>query len=271
MRRAARGVCQESVMACFDVLRRGAYGHIVVELAMLLADAIDESKVMAVLNRLVRKGIVKKLGRGKQAEYELVRRADDLDPVRAKKERSSRPWDGSWSVLAYDVRTTNNALRRHLARLLHRLGFARLSASAWVSPYYWLDFLRPTLARWERCGVFTYIHSAEVVPAVGGSEECSARLWDLSDIADRYERVIKLCKASAGAGRRKGLQTRMQAYAAAARQLASIENDDPMLPADLLAPKVWPRARALREVDRLLKGIQEDVASAPTASAGRAS
>ena len=258
-------------MACFDVMRRGAYGHIVVELAVLLADGIDESKVMAVLNRLVRKGLVKRLGRGKQAEYQLVRRADDLDPVRAKKDRSSRPWDGSWSVLAYDVRTTNNTLRRHLARLLHQLGFARLGASAWVSPYHWLDFLRPTLAQWGSCGVFTYIHSAKVVPAVGGSEECSARLWDLSEIADRYERVVKLCKASAGAGRRKGLQRRMRAYAAAARELASIENDDPMLPADLLPPKVWPRARALRGVDRLLKGIQKDVVSAPSGSSGRAS
>ena len=46
----------------------------------------------------------------------------------------SRPWDGQWRLVCFDLPTTQNHQRRKLQRYLRRNGFGYLQKSVWITP-----------------------------------------------------------------------------------------------------------------------------------------
>ncbi len=63
------------------------------------------------------------------AQGSLACRAN-LDPERLW----SRPWDGTWRIVAFDIPETDSKIRAQLRRKLHELRFGWLQNSVWISP-----------------------------------------------------------------------------------------------------------------------------------------
>jgi DNA-binding transcriptional regulator PaaX len=152
---------------------------------------------------------------------------------------------------------TRNAQRHRLVRLLHESGFAKLSASSWVSPYDWRDFLSAILSESPYEGDFHCLRCTEITSPRGGPPPSPAKLWDLKDLSARYERIRQACSGTPKGHSHNEQQARARALFAARRQLAAAERQDPMLPRELL-PSGWPRGPTLRRVEVLRAQVQKD-------------
>lgn len=97
----------------------------------------------------------------------------------------SRPWDGEWRMVLFDLPLERGDLRRNLLRFLHRKHFGYLQGSVWVSP-------DPTSTVRERLGdakvqpdVFLIMEGR---PAAGESDrEIVDSAWNFAEINRRYQ------------------------------------------------------------------------------------
>ncbi len=249
------------LMACFDVLKHHTGARMLINLADLVWEAVTENDLRAKVRDLARRRRIVRRGRGQHATYALRQTAGPGQVVRLKKDRSARRWDGTWSVLTYDIPVSMNSLRQRLARVLHQMGFACLSGSCWLSPYDWLDFLAEMFSRWRCGGVVSYMRSGEVVPLVGDAGAGPGTWWDLADVREGYERIADRCDKAPRGNRAPARRARARICIAAAQELAQVESDDPMLPPELL-PKTWPRPQALSGFEALRKTIRREIGDA---------
>jgi len=245
------------LLACLQVLRGRATGRPLAYVVALVGGFIMEGDLRRMLRYFVRKGTVEQRDEANGRVYLLSGPSRASGIVHLKVEKSQAPWNGKWNVFTYDIPEHSNTARRRLARLLHRMGFGMLSASSWVSPYDWRDTLSQALREWACAGAFSYVGPAAVTTLGKASESYPMECWELRGLRTTYNRIAQRCAnapRSAGAWERKA---RARIAFAATKELASIGELDPMLPAELL-PDDWPRARALRCLERLRSAVQAD-------------
>ncbi len=261
MRRSERGATYSDLLDAVWVLRNSAYGKPLAYFVSLVGGYLLECDLRRMLGYLVRRGKLNRRGEGKDARYTLRGPEDGDRIVTLKIEKSRTPWRNEWSVFTYDVPTTHNTTRHRLVRWLHEMGFATLGASSWVSPYNWREFLHGRLSGPQHKGRFYYLESAFVTSLGKQHEEHLADLWDVEDVARQYRQSAKQCIGAPGGKGLRQQQTRARALLAATRQLALVEREDPMLPAQFLSAD-WPRALALRSRESLRAAVQEAVQDA---------
>lgn len=186
----------------------------------------------------------RKVGPPDQRIYRLtekgrLRALDGCDP----EVRWSRPWDGKWRVVLYDVSVGQNALRNKLRNHLRLNGFGYLQNSGWITPDR-LDDERKIFGRAD-INVEAFV-VLEGKPCCGETDEdLVLGAWDFERINQCYEDYLKVLNslpteplrttAAANAFRRWAHSER-----AAWHEATSL---DPLLPTQLL-PKGYLGVKA---------------------------
>ncbi|MFO7898277.1 MAG: hypothetical protein R6V58_04365, partial [Planctomycetota bacterium] len=176
--------CYEDLVEALEVLHRSAYGGTGAELIALLGGWVAAIDLKALLRYHTWGGNLLRRGNGADARYAAAQPPNLSEMTTAKIRKSEQPWDGTWSLLTYDIHVGNNTLRSQLLRCLREMGFAKLSGSSWISPYNWADALEPLLEEVQGRGTFAYVHSAEVAAFGDGAGLVQA---DRSFVAGRWE------------------------------------------------------------------------------------
>jgi len=256
----------EDLLDCVAVLRNAAYGKPLAELIALVGYYVVDRDVMRMLRYLVRRGKLRRVGERGRARYELHSSDLAAQITELKVKRSAEPWDGAWHVFTYDMPISHNAARRQLAQRLHMMGFASMGRSAWISPYDWQDVLS-SLIEGPRCdGSFYCLGSASVVALGRPGERPLAQLWDVREVAERYERIAGRSARCASGRTPQAQRSRAKALFSARKELALTEKLDPMLPAEL-RPRDWPRGRAVARLETLHAKVREDIKHSTTLEA----
>ena len=175
--------------------------------------------------------------------------------------RWSRPWDGQWRLVLFDLPNEKSKLRNQLRNQLRQRGFGWLQDSVWISPDP-LDTGKAQLA-----GSLVNVESLlflKARPDAGESDaEIVAGAWDFERINQLYAdhlKVLLSCPTKA---------VRDEAAAKLFREWAERERltwqaavaEDPLLPEPLLPPgylgrEAWrARKKAMRTAAELLRAF----------------
>jgi len=178
----------------------------------------------------------------------------------------SRPWDGYWRMVLFDIGEEEAVQRDRLRRYLRSHGFGYLQHSVWISPHP-LDQENKALA-----GLTVDVESLillEARPIAGESDRDIVRgAWDFAAINKRYTAYLAVLQAR---------PKELVAVPGAARKLkdwAGRERtawlhaiaSDPLLPralwpAGYLGPRAWEkRKREFRAIGKLLKNFDPETA-----------
>jgi len=169
----------------------------------------------------------------------------------------SRPWDGRWRLVCFDVPIAKNKQRRRLRRYLHSKGFGYLQHSIWITPDKLAEEMR--LFRSTKTDVESLILLEARACAGESDADVVAGAWDFDAINRRYRWHLKIL-----AGRPAG-RVRSQAEATALRRWAEAERmawskaitADPLLPKRLL-PRGYLGQLAWRRRTKALKLASRD-------------
>lgn len=156
------------------------------------------------------------------------------DPV----SRWSRPWDGQWRLILFDLPVARTDLRQKFWRVLRQHHFGCLQGSVWTSPDTAVE-LRTVMDRTKvEAEAFLVMEGR---PAAGESDrEIVEAAWDFPSIDRRYKQYLSFLKKPPPLdGRLPEWARRENAAWRAAMQL------DPLLPRELL-PNGYSGMEALR-------------------------
>jgi phenylacetic acid degradation operon negative regulatory protein len=214
--------------------------------ALLAEFGVSDSAARAALSRLTRNQLLVTSKSGRRTVVRLSDRAarilDDGGSQIFSFGRTSRPWDGLWSLVAFSIPEQNRAARDSLRKQLRWLGFAPLYDGLWVSPR---DHAVEVITLLAELGIATATaFRASTVPGVS-PDGLPQRAWDLDNLQARYMAFI----ANTGRLREHTLAGRVSPVAALVARTRVMDEWrgfpelDPDLPGDLL-PEAWPRAAA---------------------------
>ncbi len=168
------------------------------------------------------------------------------DPVTAW----SRPWDGRWRLVLFDVPVQQDAQRGRLRRYLRRRAFGYLQNSVWITPDP-IDRERELLA-----GGQIDVESLlllEARPCAGETDaEIVAGAWDFERINQRYARHLRVLGSCPSGPLLAGEPARaLQRWATVERAswLEAVTSDpllpERLLPIDYLGRQAWQRRVAV--------------------------
>ncbi|MFN2448783.1 MAG: PaaX family transcriptional regulator C-terminal domain-containing protein [Candidatus Baltobacteraceae bacterium] len=159
-------------------------------LIRLMAEfGLSDQAVRQAVSRMSRQGWLQPRRRGNRSYYVLTPRGRAR--VEAISPRIYGPvvdWDGHWRMLTYTIAEANRRGRDGLRKDLLVLGWAPLSASAWLSPH---DRLEDARSAARSNGVFDSVDlfSGEYL-GPRTDRELLERCWDLPAIAQQYRAFI---------------------------------------------------------------------------------
>jgi phenylacetic acid degradation operon negative regulatory protein len=214
--------------------------------ALLAEFGVSDSAARAALSRLTRSQLLVTSKSGRRTVVRLSERAarilDDGGKQIFSFGRSSQPWDGMWSLVAFSVPEQNRAARDSLRKQLRWLGFAPLYDGLWVAPR---DRAIEVISQLAELGIATATaFRASIVPGVS-PDGLPQRAWDLDNLRARYDRFIGHTEGL----RERTLAGRVSPVAALVTRTRVMDEWrafpelDPDLPEELL-PAAWPRGRA---------------------------
>lgn len=174
----------------------------------------------------------------------------------------SRPWDGKWRLVLFDIPEDERSRRLHLRRYLRSRAFGCLQNSVWITP----DPLEPEsdVLRGGRVNVESLILLEGTAVAGERNEDIVEGAWDFRLIRRRYEKVVAVLeRRPRGPLRSREAGEALSRWAreerAAWQEVVAV---DPFLPRSLWPPgypgeKVWKRRCAeLRSAGRLVAGFR---------------
>ncbi|MGI8602159.1 MAG: hypothetical protein ACR2OZ_04070 [Verrucomicrobiales bacterium] len=171
----------------------------------------------------------------------------------------SRPWDGRWRLVLFDVPTKQNSHRTRLRRYLRDRFFGFLQKSVWITP--------DPLERQQQVLIGGKINVKSLLllearPCAGESDaEIIDGAWDFERINDGYRRHLKiLSERPRGTLGHSATAKNLLRWAETEREswLKAVKAD-PLLPATILPPaylgeKAWrQRVAVLGEAGRQLR------------------
>ena len=245
------------LLECLELLRRRTDTRLIAELIALIGQYVLEVDVKAALRYLRWKGRIKRQGGSGPPAFDLVGTRGTDATIAEKVRKSAVDWDGTWTVLTYDVPENRSAARRQLRRLLRRMGFAMLSKSSWVSPYDWRAALQDAVLEWDSGGTFSYIRSADVSALGDRMELVADELWGLDGARDEYGRIVRVARNAPKDNTQRSQAARARALMIATKAWQWVQEHDPMLPRELL-PRAWPREQADRLLGELAGRVARD-------------
>ena len=153
--------------------------------------------------------------------------------------RWSRPWDGLWRIVAFDIPESATALRTRLRRRLHEYRFGWLQNSVWICPDT-IDEFRAKLS--EKNTVPDSLTFLEAKAIGGESHEAMVHsAWDFEALAKGYTSYFNILRLRPG--RTRGLDAWQSWIEAEHRAWRQLVRRDPFLPAQLL-PANYPGRKA---------------------------
>ncbi|MGE0728749.1 MAG: PaaX family transcriptional regulator C-terminal domain-containing protein [Acidimicrobiia bacterium] len=218
-------------------------------LALLAPLGLSESAARAQLQRMAAAGWFEVDRIGRHSRYRLTGRArDELRSGDRRVLETSEPtepgWDGTWTVVCYEIDEGRRTSRDRLRAELQWLGFGALQAGVWISP----GRLGPAAhALRTRLGLRNRVQVAE--GATFPADEHAAlvrRCWDLEAITHRWEAVDRLLDAADGPP--AGDEAAYVADQALLAGLLDALRADPNLPEALLPPS-WSGTAVRRRVE----------------------
>jgi phenylacetic acid degradation operon negative regulatory protein len=169
---------------------------------------LTEGAIRTALSRMVRRGWLVSVRRGKRGQYALSargRRLLESGEARIFHPRWDEPWGGQWYVLAYSIPESRRSLRDRLRVRLAWLGFGSLGNGLWISPHD-VDAEVRELARSFRLEKRMVSFRG---PAAGFTEagRLATTCWDLPGINRGYAAFIRRwtpeylrCRSAVGRG-----------------------------------------------------------------------
>lgn len=159
-------------------------------------------------------------------------------------------WNGTWTVVMYDLPLNLKTERDYLRRKLKRLGFGCVQKSILVSPLPLEDAVQE-LIEGERLEAYTVVLTAHRVLGLSDRQIATAA-WNLKLISDLYNKLLEILprvKRSA----KKTLLEEWRAY------FLAVNFADPYLPVELL-PADWPGEKCKKEFAKLgLGGLLKSI------------
>jgi phenylacetic acid degradation operon negative regulatory protein len=222
------------------------------------ACGLTGDQVRSCLRRLVAEGLFTRSGGGRKASYEATEAG--LRTLGANKERTrlayeqdaaGRGWDRRWHLVAFAVPERRRAARDAFRDHLLASGGAAVQNGLYVSPHGWEDAVRREAARVEVDPFVTLAVTDELeVGGVTDPRELARTLWDLDDLAERYQSFIDLYRnvpEALESMRKRHERLTETDFLPGALLIGMKFNEcferDPLLPPELL-PRPWPGREA---------------------------
>lgn len=237
-------------------------------LALLRSLGLSDSAARAQLQRMAAAGWFEVERHGRHSRYALTEaaRAELRSGDRRVLEQGPPPWDGRWTIVAYELDEARRTARDRLRANLQWLGFGPLTPGVWISPHR----LGPAvLAVRERLALSEAVHVAEEATFDGADPAALVpRCWDLEDIAARW-RALDERRRAHGRLPTDGERAFVEDFELLGGLLAVLRVD-PNLPAALLPPR-WPGTAVRRACEarraRLRPSVEAHVAAVVRATA----
>lgn len=217
-----------------------------------------DERVRALIERLLREGLLERSGRGKKATYRITAKGRQRVPVFNPAESWGRRWDGSWRVLTFDLPARQRTERKRLWQALrsHRVGL--LQGSVWVWPHDMTAMLGemikaegvPECFCGFRCPELFLCSTAEVVATAWDWDEIRRRQKGYLDQAATALELIKTSKSLAQLTAVARIERRAYDYAWLL---------DPLLPRELW-PKGYQGASVLTRHQAVRQGLSRQLA-----------
>lgn len=143
---------------------------------------------------------------------------------------SSKPWDGKWRIVVFDIAEKERSLRNFLRDKLTSLGFGKLQESVYVTPLDVLFDLKEFLKEYDLYGKAIVFEAKELFSV--DPEVIANYVWRLDEINEEYRRLLdkagEIKKNGEGKTEIKELK----------EKLFELLLKDPILPKEFL-PKDW--------------------------------
>jgi phenylacetic acid degradation operon negative regulatory protein len=238
-------------------------GTVVAAELLPVAEACGQTteQVRSCLRRLVREGLFRREGTGRNARY-LATEAG-LKALGSNMERhrlayaqdhAGRGWDRKWRLVSFAIPEARRSARDAFRDRLLALGGAPISNGVYVSPHRWDKDVRGEAERLDLTAAVTQASTDDLeVGGVSDPRELVRRLWPIDDLAERYGRFVERYKDVPHA--LESMRERRERMADAVFlpgalsvtvEFSQIFAGDPLLPPELL-PRPWP-GRAAREL-----------------------
>lgn len=157
-------------------------------------------------------------------------------------ERWSRPWDGRWRVLVFDVPNVHASYRVQLVRILRRHRFGGMQKSVWITPDPPQNLMELLRAEDARADSLVLLDASPC----GGEEHAVLvkSAWNFKAINKRYDVCLQLLERASQLGVKKN-RAQIRAWLGIERrtwkEACSIDPflPEPLLPGDYLGRKAW--------------------------------
>ncbi|BAU29459.1 PaaX family transcriptional regulator [Aneurinibacillus soli] len=151
---------------------------------------LSEPAIRAAISRMMKQGWIESRKIGNRSYYRMTSRGKkrlDEAALRIYKEMPAE-WDGSWSIVSYNIPEEKRHLRDQLRKELSWMGFGMLANSTWISPHNLEERVKDMNEAYE---ITPYV---EIFRAqhLGWSEPAGlvSRCWNLDEINAAYEEFI---------------------------------------------------------------------------------
>lgn len=214
--------------------------------ALLREFDISDQAARAALSRVQRAGYLIGERDGRRTMYRLspesagraLTSGRRIMRFTAETPESVPAWNGRWTMVTYALQTEQVDERREIRRQLRRLGFGPLQDAVWVSPRVTAAQLRRNFDD-EFADAITVFEHARLAD---DDELDVARVWELDELAARYEAILDLVREILPLVRSRSEpspEVALKARAEAMQEWRKMPAIDPRLPAELL-PAKWP-------------------------------
>ncbi|MBC8039130.1 MAG: hypothetical protein H7Y06_01160 [Opitutaceae bacterium] len=167
------------------------------------------------------------------------------DPI----EEWSRPWDGRWRLMLFDLPETHRKARLALRRSLKQNGFGWLQNSAWISPHPVADLTRVMKGTHALADTLLFLECT-CPPGYSSNAEIVSATWSFAKINADYRiylQFLETCPCTKRTSPAKITQEQLLAWWRREHALWRQACDgDPFLPQPLhpsgyLGPEAWKR------------------------------
>lgn len=200
------------------------------------------SSVGPTVSRLLSVGEIEKIERGDKLYYRLTSKGsrklkEDVPLFKL----ASKPWDGQWRIIIFDIEEKEKFLREALRDKLVSLGFGRWQRSVYITPH---DLEQE---------INQYLQAKKLFPAaiclvarqgdLGDDKVLANKIWQLDDLNDNYQDFIDDCERLLMKKEYKTIKEEEVRNLWLAYKRLIVR--DPFLPRELL-PKGWLAQKARR-------------------------
>lgn len=165
-------------------------------------------------------------------------------------ELRKQKWNGTWTVVMYDLPLNLKTERDYLRRKLRHLGFGCLQKSIMITPLS-LEKAVQELVEGERLETYAVVLTAHRILGLT-DREMAAAAWNLEELCDLYNKLLEVLPKIKRVGT-KNLLEQWRTY------FLAVNFEDPYLPFELL-PLDWPGEKCKKEFTKLgLPGLLRTV------------